>query len=369
MKREKIIIRTSIVGIVANIFLAAFKAGVGILSHSVAIVLDAVNNLSDALSSIITIVGTKLASRAPDKDHPLGHGRYEYLTAMVIAVIVLYAGIASLIESVKKIINPTIPDYSKVSLIIVAVAIFVKLILGTYVKKTGVKVKSDSLIASGTDAFFDAIISTSTFIAAIIFIVTELSLESYLGVIISLIIIKSGYDILMDTISEILGKRIDSELAQKVKSTVRDSFDEVGGVYDLVIHNYGPDRLVGSLHVDVRDTMTVKELDKLERSIAEKVFKETGVLITGVSVYSINTSNNEAAEIEAKIREICGKYAEILEVHGFYFDEVEKSYRFDVIIDFDVKDRKSIYDKVVSELEGIYPQYKVCATLDVDMSD
>ncbi len=369
MEREKIIIRTSIVGIVANIFLAAFKAGVGILSHSVAIVLDAVNNLSDALSSIITIVGTKLASRAPDKDHPLGHGRYEYLTAMVIAVIVLYAGIASLIESVKKIINPTIPDYSKVSLIIVAVAIFVKLILGTYVKKTGVKVKSDSLIASGTDAFFDAIISTSTFIAAIIFIVTGLSLESYLGVIISLIIIKSGYDILMDTISEILGKRIDSELAQKVKSTVRDSFDEVGGVYDLVIHNYGPDRLVGSLHVDVRDTMTVKELDKLERSIAEKVFRETGVLITGVSVYSINTSNNEAAEIEAKVREICGRYAEILEVHGFYFDEVEKSYRFDVIIDFDVKDRKSIYDKVVSELEGIYPQYKVCATLDVDISD
>lgn len=369
MEREKIIIRTSIVGIIANIFLAAFKAGVGILSHSVAIVLDAVNNLSDALSSIITIVGTKLASRAPDKDHPLGHGRYEYLTAMVIAVIVLYAGIASLIESVKKIINPTVPDYSKVSLIIVAVAIFVKLILGTYVKKTGVKVKSDSLIASGTDAFFDAIISTSTLIAAIIFIVTGLSLESYLGVIISLIIIKSGYDILMDTISEILGKRIDSELAQKVKSTVRDSFDEVGGVYDLVIHNYGPDRLVGSLHVDVRDTMTVKELDKLERSIAEKVFRETGVLITGVSVYSINTSNNEAAEIEAKVREICGRYTEILEVHGFYFDEVEKSYRFDVIIDFDIKDRKSIYDEVVSELESIYPQYKVCATLDVDMSD
>lgn len=369
MDREKKIIQTSIIGIIANLFLSGFKAGVGLLSHSVAIVLDAVNNLSDALSSIITIVGTKLASRAPDKDHPLGHGRYEYLTAMVIAVIVLYAGFAALVESIKKIIHPQTPDYSVVTIVIVVVAIFVKLILGTYVKKTGEKVKSDSLIASGTDAFFDAIISTATLIAAIIFMLTGLSLESYLGVIISVIILKAGYDILMDTISELLGKRIDSELSKKVKSTVVDSFEEVTGVYDLVIHNYGPDRLVGSLHVEVPDTMTVKELDKLERQIGDKVFQETGVIITGVSVYSVNTSNYESAKIEAKVREVCGKYKEILEVHGFYFDEVEQSYRFDVIIDFDIKDRKSIYDKVVAELRELYPQYKACATLDVDMSD
>ena len=369
MNREKKIIQTSIIGIIANIFLASFKAGVGLLAHSVAIVLDAVNNLSDALSSIITIVGTKLASRAPDKDHPLGHGRYEYLTAMVIAVIVLYAGLAALIESVKKIIHPETPDYSAVTIVIVVVAIFVKLILGTYVKKTGEKVKSDSLIASGTDAFFDAIISTSTLVAAIFFIITGISLESYLGVIISVIILKAGYDILMDTISELLGKRIDSELSKKVKTTVVESFDEVTGVYDLVIHNYGPDRLVGSLHAEVPASMTVKELDKLERKIGETVYKETGVIITGVSVYAVNTGDEESAQIEKTVREVCGKYKEILEVHGFFFDKEEKNYRFDVIIDFDIKDRQSIYDKVVSELSELYPQYIVCATLDVDMSD
>jgi len=331
--------------------------------------MDAVNNLSDALSSIITIVGTKLASKAPDKDHPLGHGRYEYLTAMVIAVIVLYAGVASLIESIKKIINPQTPDYSVVSLVIVAVAVLVKLVLGTYVKKTGENVKSDSLIASGTDAFFDAIISTATLVAAIFFMFTGISLESYLGVIISLIILKAGYDILMDTISELLGRRIDSDLAKKVKSTVVDNFEDVTGVYDLVIHNYGPDRLVGSLHAEVPASMTVFELDKLERSIAEVVYKETGVIITGVSVYAVNSGDKESQEIEAKVREICGQYKEILEVHGFFFDKSENNYRFDVIIDYDIKDRKIIYDKVVSQLKELYPQYEVKATLDVDMSD
>ena len=369
MNREKKIIQTSILGIVANVFLAGFKAGVGLLSHSVAIVLDAVNNLSDALSSIITIVGTKLASKAPDKDHPLGHGRYEYLTAMVIAVIVLYAGLAALIESGKKIIHPQTPDYSTITLIVVAVAVLVKILLGSYVKKVGQSVKSDSLVASGTDALFDAIISAATLVAAIIFIISGLSLESYLGVIISVIILKSGFEILKDTISELLGKRIDSELAKKVKSTVVDSFDEVSGVYDLILHNYGPDKLVGSLHAEVPDTMTVRELDKLERQIAAKVFEETGVAIVGVSVYSVNSRNDESARIEAKVREVCSKYKDVLEVHGFYFDEEEANYRFDMIVDYDCKDRKSVYDKVVEELKQLYPQYEIYATLDADMTD
>ena len=137
MEREKQIIKTSIIGIIANIALASFKAVVGLLSRSVAITLDAVNNLSDALSSIITIVGTKIANKKPDKKHPLGHGRVENLSTLVISIIILYAGVTALIESIKKIINPETPDYSKAALIIVTVAIFVKIFLGLYVKKKG----------------------------------------------------------------------------------------------------------------------------------------------------------------------------------------------------------------------------------------
>ena len=149
--RDQVIIRTSIIGIIANVFLAGFKAAVGLVSNSIAVILDAVNNLSDALSSVITIVGTKLAGKKPDKKHPLGYGRIEYLSAMIVAAIVLYAGITSFVESVKKIIHPEEPDYSVVSLVIIGAAVVVKLLLGSYVKKKGKEVNSGSLIASGSD--------------------------------------------------------------------------------------------------------------------------------------------------------------------------------------------------------------------------
>ena len=198
--REKTIIRTSIIGIIANVFLAAFKAVVGVLSHSIAIILDAVNNLSDAGSSLITIVGTKLAGREPDKKHPFGYGRIEYLSAMIISVIVLYAGVTSLVESVKQILHPETPEYTTASLVIVAVAVVVKILLGRYVKSVGVRVKSDSLVNSGEDATLDSIISASTLVAAAIFLLFHLSLEAWLGAVISLVIIKSGIEMLRDTI-------------------------------------------------------------------------------------------------------------------------------------------------------------------------
>ena len=151
----------------------------GVISGSIAIVLDAVNNLSDALSSVITIIGTKLAGKKPDRQHPYGHGRIEYLSAVIISAIILYAGITSLIESIKKIIAPTLPDYTIVSIVIISVAVVVKILLGTYVRKVGEKVNSDSLIASGKDATMDSIISASTLVAALIFILFKFSIEAY----------------------------------------------------------------------------------------------------------------------------------------------------------------------------------------------
>ena len=157
--REKTIVRVSITGIVTNLFLVAFKAFVGLVSNSIAVILDAVNNLSDALSSVITIIGAKLGAKQPDRKHPLGYGRIEYLSSVIVAALVLYAGITSLVESVKKIIHPEEADYSVVSLVIISVAIVVKLLLGMYVKKQGEKVNSGALAASGSDALFDAVLS------------------------------------------------------------------------------------------------------------------------------------------------------------------------------------------------------------------
>lgn len=214
--RDKIIIRTSIIGILANVLLASFKAVIGVLTNSIAVTLDAVNNLSDAASSVITIVGTKLAGREPDRKHPFGYGRIEYLSAMIISIIVLYAGITSFTESVKKIIHPETPDYSTISLIIIAVAVVVKIVLGRYVKGVGEKVNSDSLVNSGEDATLDSIISASTLAAAAVYLLAGIRLEAWLGAIISVVIIKSGIEMLRDTLSEILGERADADLAKAI---------------------------------------------------------------------------------------------------------------------------------------------------------
>ena len=366
--REKIIVRTSIIGIIANALLAGFKAFVGIVTGSIAIILDAVNNLSDALSSVITIIGTKIANKGQDKEHPLGHGRVEYLTAMIIAVIVLYAGITSLKESVMKIIHPELPEYTTASLIIVGVAIFVKIGLGLYVKRTGESVKSESLTNSGADALNDSIISASTLVAAIIFILTGLSLEAYLGVIISIIIIKAGIEMLQSAYDQIVGVRIDAEMASGIRKTV-SSVEGVYGVYDLLLHNYGPEFVLGSVHIEVPDTMTADKIDTIEREVQEKVLRENNVIMTSVGIYSRNTTNSRAANVRAKIIKMLRDHDYILQMHGFYFNEEEKRIQFDVIIDFDAPDRLALYNHIVQEVREAYPDYEVNVALDVDLTD
>lgn len=368
MQRDQIIVRTSVIGILANVFLAGFKAVVGVLSGSIAVTLDAVNNLSDALSSVITIIGTKLAGKRPDKKHPYGYGRIEYISAVLISVIVLYVGVTSLVESVKKIIHPELPDYSPAALVIIAVAVVVKVLLGRYVKAVGEKVNSDSLIASGKDALNDSIISASTLVAAAIFLIWHVSLEAWLGAVIAVVIIKSGVEMLSDSLSDILGERAESGMSKGIKQTI-SAFDEVHGAYDLVLHSYGPDRLVGSVHIEVDDTLTAERLDQLERDITQKVLTEHGVILTGISVYAMNTKGDAAARIQQDVRRTVMAHDHVLQMHGFYLDEAAKEMRFDVIIDFAAPDRVGEYRAIVSQVEAKYPGYNVAIALDVDVSD
>ncbi|MBO4325830.1 MAG: cation transporter [Clostridia bacterium] len=366
-KREKTIVRTSLVGIGANVFLAAFKLFVGLISGSIAVMLDAVNNFTDALSSVVTIIGTKFANRKPDKKHPMGHGRAEYLSTLIIAAIVLYAGITALVESIRKIIRPEAADYSTVALIIIAVAVAVKIFLGLYVGKKGKETDSDSLKASGKDALFDAVLSASVLASALIFVLFGLSLECYVALIISLFIIKSGIEMLLETLNKILGERADSELTDKIKSVLR-SIPEVRGAYDLVIHSYGPEMLLASVHLEVPDSMTATQIDTLSRRAQLLVAQETGVILTAVGIYSYNTSNENAGEIEKNIRDKVLAHDWALELHGLFVDEETRSIRFDVVMSFDIphdEGRKILY----AEMNELYPEYKFYIVADVDASD
>ena len=366
MSRDKVIIRTSVIGIAANVLLAAFKAVIGLASNSIAVVLDAVNNLSDALSSIITIVGTKLAGKLPDKKHPLGYGRVEYLSAMLVSGIVLYAGITSAVESVKKIIHPEKPDYSVISLVIIAVAVLVKIVLGRYVKAQGEKVNSGSLVASGSDAMFDAILSSSVLASAIIFKVSGISLEAYVGAVISVIIIKSGVEMMMETLDQILGERAEKEITDKIIAIMKEEKD-VRGAYDLVLHNYGPDKHLGSVHIELPDHMTVREVDRLTRKLEAKVYKETGVIMTGVGLYSYNTGDSEAAKIQNDVQERVLAHDWAIQLHGFYVDTETKEMTFDVVMSFDIRPREGL-QILYEEICKAYPDYKIVIAPDVDVS-
>ena len=365
--REKTIVRTSVIGIITNVLLAAFKAAVGLISNSIAVILDAVNNLSDALSSVITIIGAKLGAKKPDKKHPLGYGRIEYLSSMIVAAIVLYAGITSLVESVKKIIHPEAADYGMVSLIIIAVAIVVKLVLGRYVKKQGEKVNSGALVASGKDASFDAILSASVLASAIVFLVWGISLEAYVGVIISIVIIKAGIEMMIETLNDIIGQRGDAEMSKKIKRLLTEE-PEVRGAYDLTLFNYGPDKYYGSVHMELPDTMTVDEVDVLTRKIQIKVYQETGVILTGIGVYSHNTSDDEAAEIRNAVQKTILSNEWALQMHGFYVDISNKTMRFDVVISFDI-DHKEAVEIMTRQVQELYPDYLICIVPDVDVTD
>ena len=365
--RDRLIVRTSIIGIITNVFLAAFKAAIGLLSHSIAVVLDAVNNLSDALSSLITIIGTKLSARLPDKKHPLGYGRIEYLTALVVAAIVLYAGATSLVESVKKIIHPETADYSIVSLVIIAFAVVVKLLLGRYVKAQGKKANSAALEASGADASFDAVLSASVLLSAIIFLVWGVSLEAWVGVVISGFIIKSGFEMITDTLDDILGKRADAELTGKIRRAVLEE-EAIRGVYDIIVNDYGPNKNTCSLHIELPDFMTVDEVDVITRHIQRRVLDAAGVIVTGVSVYSYNTKDDEAAAIRSRVTGIVLSHDWALQLHGFYADTVNKTLRFDVVMSFDVTVSEAL-STLYSELSSAFPDYTVHITPDIDAAD
>lgn len=364
-KRQKAIVSTSMIGVATNVMLAAFKAVIGIVSNSIAITLDAVNNISDALSSVITIIGTKLGAKKPDRNHPLGHGRIEYISSMVVAAIVLYAGVTSLVESLKKVITPEKAQYDIVSLVIIGVAVLVKILLGQYVKKQGEKYNSGALVASGSDALFDAILSASVLASAIIYLTFNISLEAYVGAVISGFIIKAGIEMMNDTISDILGKRSDKEDVDKIKEIISHE-QEVRGVYDLIIYNYGPSKNYASVHIELDDIMTVAEVDRLTRRIEASVYKKCGVILTGVGVYSRNTSNEEVAKIQNAVMEKVLSYDWALQMHGFYVDMEEKSIRLDVVISFDIEKEEAI-SILTTEISQIYPDYSVKIATDLDV--
>ncbi|MDU7384849.1 MAG: cation diffusion facilitator family transporter [Finegoldia magna] len=297
----------------------------------------------------------------------MGYGRIEYLSSMIVAAIVLYAGITSLVESIKKIIHPQEAEYSIISIVIIAVAVVVKFILGKYVKRQGEKVDSGALIASGADSIFDSILSLSVFISAIIYMIWSISLEAYVGVLLSGFIIKAGFEMMMETINHIIGQRQDKEISNKIKDLINDE-KQVIGTYDLILFNYGPDKYYATVHLELPDTMSVAEVDQLTRRLQLKVYKKMEIILIGVGVDSYNTKDDETSRIRNDVQKLVLSHDWALQLHGFYIDIEQKNMRFDVIVSFE-KNFKDAVEIITDEVQQKYPDYKILMIPDIDITD
>ena len=366
--RNKKIIKTSIIGIIANFILAIFKVVVGFLSGSIAIILDAVNNLSDTLSSIVTIAGVKFANRAPDKNHPLGHGRFEYLGAAIIATVISYIGFTAIFESIGKIINPNEVNYTFITFLVVSVSVIIKILLGCYYKKIAKQVDSDSLKNSGFDAMMDALISAATIVAGFIYVIWGISIEAYLATLISVFIIYSGFKMLRESFSVILGERVDSDLSRRIKQAICE-IDGVYGAYDLLIHDYGTGRSYASVNIDVLDTLSVVEVDDISREVRHLVGQRFRIYVSSVGIFPINTKDKHTVEVRNNIKAMMLMNDHIRQIHGFRIDEKAKEITFDVVIDFSVKDQNALRRRIIKELKRVYPDYHFVISIDLDFSD
>ncbi len=365
--RNRGITLASIKGIIGNVILVIFKMIVGLASNSIAIILDAVNNLTDVLSSVLTIIGTKLASKEADKEHPFGHGRIEYMTTMAIAFIILGAGIGSLKESIEKIIHPAVSTFDIPGLAIIAAAIVVKVVMGYYIKGQGEKYQSGALIASGVDALFDAVITFATLVSAGLVFFLNIDIQGYVGAIISLFILKAAFDILRDMYNHLLGVRADDELIREIKETIAQH-PQVGGVYDLVLNSYGPGETIGSVHISLPENLTVGEIHPLTKGIAVHLYNKFGIAMT-VGVYAENEPSVEVLEIKKELDKVLSLYTNVVQVHAFYVQQEKKVIYYDVIFNFDEEDPHGTLEKIKEELHKRYPDYTQFAVVDADFSN
>jgi cation diffusion facilitator family transporter len=363
--REKKIMRTSATGIITNILLAVTKIILGFISGSVAIMSDAVNNLTDSSSSLITIIGTHLAGKQPTRNHPFGYGRIEYLTSMLISVIVLVTGIEMTITSVKSIFKPEPVDFSIITLVIITITIVVKIWLGLYTKRTGKSVDSGALAASGADAVNDAVVSAVTLASAVFYLITHISIDSYTSTIISLFVIKTGIDVLHETLGKILGERGNSNLAQNIKQEIAVE-SEIISAHDLILHNYGPDTNTGSINLEIDHTITIGEIYPVLHRLQTMIYQKYHAYIV-FGLYAVDNDSPLSKEIRTLLSCFAAEEHHCIGFHGIDIDTVNKQIFCDIILDFNCN-HAEICSTVMQLLKKKYGQYQVIVTVDTEFA-
>ncbi|MBR3761073.1 MAG: cation transporter [Ruminococcus sp.] len=325
---------SSVTGLICNIILFLLKYSMGLLSGSISIISDAFNNLSDCGGCIVSFLGCKMASRPADKDHPFGHGRVEHLTSLILSVIILVVGFELFKGSVEKIANPQPVEFSIIVLVSLILSIGVKLWLSVFNMKLGKSINSKVLIAVSNDSRNDVIATSATIIALISSIFTDFPVDGIMGLIVSAFIIRTGIEIIRDTIDELIGKPVSSEISNNIRQTIL-SGEDVIDVHDLVIHNYGITKMIGSCHIELRSDKSFKEVheiaDRLERDIQNKF----NIILT-LHTDPVDIDDNQTREYRGIVSSLVSLMNESFSIHDFRISGCgeNRTIIFDMIIPF-----------------------------------
>lgn len=362
--REGIISGTSALGILVNLLIAAIKVVLGLLANSIAIISEGVNNASDALTSVLTLVGTKLAGKKPDKKHPFGYGRIEYLTSLIIAVLILVTGFEMLTGSIDLIFNPEPLDISIVAIVAVAISAVIKFFLGIYTIKQGKKADSLALTAVGLDCRNDSFVSVITIASAIVFLVFDFSVDAYVGVFTSLLIIKAGVEVLKDTVSELLGRPGEEELAKKLYREVRGT-KYVLGAADMMLHNYGPDAYSGSVNIELDHELTVGEVYEVLHELQLRIMHEYNVTMV-FGVYAVDNDHEEVKLIRKTIADFVVGHEHVKSFHAVYLDPNSPKVYCDLIVDYDLRDWDALREEFTAYMGERYPENEIILTIETE---
>lgn len=369
--RGKYIFLGGLVGIISNLLLFIIKLSVGLITSSIAIMADAFNNLSDASSSIITIVGFKLSDKPADAEHPFGHGRIEYISALIVSFMVMLVGFQFVKSSLERIFNPVDIKFEIIPFILLLVSIFVKIWLSSFNKFVGNKIDSSALKAASADALGDVFTSSCVAISFLASKFTSFPIDGYLGTLVALFILYSGFSLTKETLNPLLGEAPDPELVQKIQDMVL-SYDKITGVHDLIIHNYGPCRCMASIHAEVPCDISIMEIheiiDRAEREISEKL-----KIYLVIHMDPIAMEDEEVKKDFNMVCDIIEKDERIKSIHDFRVvgqGEV-KNLLFDVVIDSEkmfktMTKHETLINDINKAVKEIHPKYNCIITIDND---
>lgn len=362
--RQGVVMATSAIGIIVNVLLASVKVAIGVLANSIAVISEGINNATDSLSSVITMVGAKLSNKRPTKKHPFGYGRIEYITSLIIAGLIIATAVELLKSSIKLIIEPQDLTVNTLTLIIIAASALVKLWLAWYTIKKGKQVNSGILVAMGTDSRNDCIVSAVTIVSAVVFIVFRFSVDAYAGIITSLFIFKAGFDILKDTLANLLGQPVEKETADELYSIIR-STPGVLNAADMILHNYGPDRYSGSVNIEMDHQMTVEQLYSTIHKLQLDIMHQKGITMV-FGIYAVDRDHSEIKQMRQQIAQYVRGKEHVISYHALYLEPQTNVIYVDLVVDYELKDWNRLRTDFTEYMHGLYPDNKIELTIETE---